>query len=247
MKLNIKKAPGPDNIPTWVLRDFAGILAAPVCAVFNSSIREGSLPSIWKSAITCPIPKVNPPKAIEKDLRPISLTCILSKELETHPVKWLWKIVSPHVDPYQFGAISKCSTVHALVEICHDWLQATDCSKDKNFVQALLVDYSKAFDRIDPTILIEKLKGYNIPPFLLWWITDFLSDRSQSVKLGDTASSRLQIWGTVPQGTKLGVLLFLLMINDLKTDVPTYKYVDDTTLHRITNDPSDPTIYRCGN
>ena len=82
--------------------------------------------------------KVKPPKAIEKDLRPISLTGMLSKELETHPVSRLWEIVLPQIDQYQFGAMSKCSTVHALVEICHDWLKATDCSIDKYFVHTVL-------------------------------------------------------------------------------------------------------------
>ena len=44
MKVQISKVPGPDGIPNWVLHDFAGILASPVSAVYNSSIREGSLP-----------------------------------------------------------------------------------------------------------------------------------------------------------------------------------------------------------
>ena len=87
--------------------------------------------------------------------------------------------------------------------------------------------------------MLAKLEEFDIPPFLLHWVTDFLSSRSQRVKLGDILSSELEIWGTVPQGTKLGVLLFLLMINDLRTEVPTYKYVDDTTLYRVSNDPCD--------
>ena len=87
MSVNISKAPGPDQIPNWVLHDFPGYLAPPICAIFNSSVREGSLPKLWKCAISCPVPKVIPPKEIEKDLRPISLTCVMSKELETHVVK----------------------------------------------------------------------------------------------------------------------------------------------------------------
>jgi hypothetical protein len=235
MKLNVSKAPGPDGIPTWVLRDFAGQLAPPVCAIFNASVRQQRLPVVWKSAITCPIPKVSPPKAIESDLRPISLTCILSKELETHVVRWLWSKVLTKMDPYQFGAIAKCSTTHALVEMLHDWFSNTDNSKDKNFIHAVLVDYSKAFDRVNPNILLNKLKALAIPNFLLNWIHDFLSDRSQRVKIGEHMSAVLDVWGIVPQGTKLGIFLFLLMINDLHTLVPTYKYVDDTTIYKITS------------
>ena len=242
MKLNVNKAPGPDGIPNWVLKDFAGHLAGPVCAIFNASVREGHLPSVWKSAITRPIPKVSPPKTIENDLRPISLTAILSKELETHAVSWLWDIVMPKMDPFQFGAISKCSTVHALVEMMNEWYRGTDISKDKQFIHTVLVDYSKAFDRIDPNILLEKLKGFDIPVFLLYWIFDFLSERTQRVKVGEALSDMQQIWGIVPQGTKLGVFLFLLMINDLHTDIPTFKYVDDTTIFSITNNANSPQL-----
>ncbi len=235
--INIKKAPGPDGISNWVLKDFSTILSGPVCSIYNSSIHEGKLPQVWKEATTIPIPKIKPPKVIESDLRPISLTASLSKELETHVVKWLWEIVKPSMDPYQFGAIEKCSTLHALIEMVHDWYKSTDVSSKKNYVHVTLVDYSKAFDRIDPNILLKKLMEFDIPIFLLHWIQDFLSDRSQRVRIGDILSGKLDIWGTVPQGTKLGIFLFILMINDLKTALPTYKYVDDITTFSISNDP----------
>jgi hypothetical protein len=134
MRLDTSKAPGPDSIPTWVLKDFAGYLAAPVCAIYNTSLREGHLPRVWKAATTRPIPKVSPPKSIETDLRPISLTSIVGKELETHVVGWLWKLVWPRMDPYQFGALPNCSTVHALVEMLHDWYSQTDDSKNRKFI-----------------------------------------------------------------------------------------------------------------
>jgi hypothetical protein len=247
MQLNVRKAPGPDNLPNWILHDFPGVLAPPICAIFNSSIREGKLPQLWKSATACPIPKKNPPKALETDLRPISLTCILSKELETSVVKWLWDIVLPLMDPYQYGAMAKCSTVHALVEILHNWFSATDNSRDRNFIHTVLIDYSKAFDRIDPVILLGKLKALNVPNFLLHWIADFLSDRSQRVRVNDCLSEVLQIWGTVPQGTKLGILLFLIMINDLVTRIPTFKYVDDTTLYSVGKNPECPLLQEAVN
>ena len=133
----------------------------------------------------------------------------------------------------------KCSTVNALVEMLHDWYSKTDNSRDKNHIHAVLVDYSKAFDRIDPTILMKKLQSRDtIPIFLLHWISDFLTGRTQRVRVGEAVSKELPIWGTVPQGTKLGVFLFILMINDLHTDIPTYKYVDDTTIYSISKNPN---------
>ena len=70
-KLNIRKAPGPDGIPNWILRDLSPILAPPICSILNASFRDGYVPQIWKSANVCPLPKVTPPKKVEKDLRPI--------------------------------------------------------------------------------------------------------------------------------------------------------------------------------
>ena len=63
-KINVNKAIGPDDIPSWILRDHALTLANSISTLFNASIREGYLPAIWRSAIVIPIPKVNPPRII---------------------------------------------------------------------------------------------------------------------------------------------------------------------------------------
>ena len=81
-KVKTNKATGPDNVPAWILKDHANILAGPFTAIFNSSVREGIIPDTWKSANVIPAPKVNPANTIEKDVRPISLTPIASKRLE---------------------------------------------------------------------------------------------------------------------------------------------------------------------
>ena len=60
------KATGPDNIPAWVLRNYANVLAPPLTAIFNNSLREGVLPMEWKMANVIPLPKTSPPVSIEK-------------------------------------------------------------------------------------------------------------------------------------------------------------------------------------
>ena len=70
------------SIPSWILKDFAPELSSPIARIFNASIQESSVPDPWKEADVIPVPKANIIKEAEKDLRPISLTAILSKTLE---------------------------------------------------------------------------------------------------------------------------------------------------------------------
>ena len=109
----------------------------------------------------------------------------------------------------------------------HHWLKGTDNSKDKNFIQIVLLDYAKAFDHINANILMRKLEAMNIPDALLLWIEAFFTARKQRVEIDGTMLAWWEVWGTVPQGTLLGVLFFLAMINNLDTDCHTIKYIDD--------------------
>ena len=84
--LNPTKATGPDGNPSWLLKENADILARPITSIMNSSFREARLPQSWKEADIIPIPKQKPVKDINKHLRPISLTPILSKVAEDYVV-----------------------------------------------------------------------------------------------------------------------------------------------------------------
>ena len=64
-------------------------------------------------------------------------------------------------------------------------------------------------------------------------------DGMQRVKIGQSYSEWLNVWGTVPQGTLLRVLCFLCLINDLSTSCKSVKYVDDTTIYHISSDLTD--------
>ena len=215
------KSPGPDDIPNWLLKDFAPVISCPI-----ASIRQGKVPLLWKCAAKAP-----KPKSVESDLRPISLTAVLSKVLEGFVFSWFCPIVMPHIDPHQFGGIRDSSTSHALVRLIHEWLQAAETPKA--VIRSCLIDFSKAFDRIDYNILIHKLGLLNVPLILLNWCASFLQDRFQGVKLGQVKSSWKSINAGVPQGTKLGPLFFLVMINDLSTSLPIYKYIDDCTIFEV--------------
>ena len=140
-KINENKSIGPDDIPSWILRDHALTLTHPISAIFNASTIEGYLPTIWRSAIVIPIPKVNLPRIISADLRLISLTAVLSKQLENIIGGWMLDYIVDRLDVNQYGGLRGLSTTHALVDMVHTWLFTAEERKDSHVV---LLDYRKA-------------------------------------------------------------------------------------------------------
>jgi hypothetical protein len=229
-RINIHKAPGPDGIPNWLLRDFAPFLSKPICAIFNASIREACLPSIWKSANVVPVPKCQPPTSIQTDLRPISLLPTLAKILESIVGRWTLDVLNPTFDLHQFGALKRRSTTHALISILHHWSMSLDSGGS---VRAVFVDFEKAFDHVDHNLLINKLIIRGVPHCLVKWFFSFLSHRRQRVKIGCDLSKWIELVGGMPQGSWLGPLCFLLLIDDLTLSCLVHKFVDDTTLTEL--------------
>ena len=81
-------------------------------------------------------------------------------------------------------------------------------------LRIVLLDFSKAFDRINLNVLITKLIDMGLRRSLIPWLCDFLSNRRQRVKLAESISEWAQVNAGVPQGTKLGPILFLVMVNE---------------------------------
>ena len=69
-----------------------------MCAIFNASVREGKVPSIWKKANVVPVAKVRPPLSMESDIRPISMTPTISKVLESMADRWILDVVVDVLD-----------------------------------------------------------------------------------------------------------------------------------------------------
>ena len=172
-----------------------------------------------------------PPKSIEQDIRPISLTPILAKELERIQIK-NFRSTKEDIDDHQFGNKKHVSTTHMLVEMLHLWFQASDHHQDK-VVRIIFLDYAKAFDRINHHKFIDKISKSNTPEFIIKWLTHFLTNRTQIVRIGDKYSKPLHMKGTVPQGGVWGMECFCEMIKDLQSQLSLYKYVDDSTIFEI--------------
>ena len=152
-RLNPAKASGPDGIPACLLREERRHTAQVVSDILNCSYSKARLPQSWKEADIAPVPKQTPADAVNKHLRPISLTPVLSKLTEDFVVdRYVKPAVLAKVDSRQFGTVPDTNTSEALVSIIHTWNSATDGNGAT--VRVLLFEWKKAFDLIDQRILV---------------------------------------------------------------------------------------------
>ena len=82
LHLNKHKAPGPDGLSNWFLKEYSELPYQPIADILNSSYKEQKLPSVWKHADVTPPPKVRQVVDPKKELKPISLIASLSKVAE---------------------------------------------------------------------------------------------------------------------------------------------------------------------
>jgi len=231
-RINIFKSPGPDKLPNWILRDFCAQLARPVCAIFNASVHQGVVPGRWKEATIIPVPKTNPPRTIQSDLRPISLTATLGKILESFIGEWILERIGETLDDRQYGVFKQRSTTHALVDMLHHWHSAVDSGQSARIV---FIDFAKAFDRVDHNVLMTKMMALNLPEIITRWMYSYLLNRHQRVKIGNVLSDWLSQTAGMPQGSYLGPLTFAILIASLRPSCQIHKFIDDTTMTEILN------------
>lgn len=225
--INTRKSTNSSDFPSWISRNNAHQLAAPVTHIINCILSKGVYPTYWKTAEITPINKVKNPKTF-KDMRPISLLFHLGKITEKVIVALLHADLPPLLHQYAYS--KSLSTTDALVKLTTDTVNQLD-DKDTIAVQALMLDFSKAFDRMRPDIVISRLLDMNVNPQLASLVQSFLSNRSQCVRYQGITSSYKQSHMGVPQGTIMGPILWNVFVNSLEPSLRHIKYADDTTLY----------------
>ena len=129
----------------------------------------------------------------------------------------------------QFGFMSIRSTCSQLLATLNDWTLAVN---NHAKVDAVYIDFAKAFDSISHIKLLTKIHAYGSDTYLLNWISNFLSERTQSVCIGNTFSKFLPVLSGVPQGSVLGPLLFINDLPDCMTfPVETKIFADNTKVY----------------
>ena len=226
------KSSGSDGIPPLLLKYSANVLCRPLSHLINLSFRNGCVPEVLKRADVCPIPKTNPVK--RDSLRPISLLPVICKVYEKAVLKKYYRDFIRCYDSSQYAYRPKSSTVCALVFI-HDFTLRLLELPDIVAVRILTFDMTRAFDCVPHHLLLACISNLDIADrdIFVNWLNNYLSDRQQRVKLGETKSSFTNVTSGIPQGSVLGPYLFALYMSTYKaknSSVGVVKYADDVTL-----------------
>jgi hypothetical protein len=226
-QINTKKAVHKSDFPPWISKQCAEDLCVPVQDIVNLMFQTRRYPAKWKQGEVVPVPKNKNPKTA-KDYRPITLLWHLGKVSERCMAKKYRGCVRTELLKNQYAYCAKRSTTDALIHTFEDWTKQLDM-KETCHIDVAFIDFSKAFDKLQPLILVEKLiNNFGMNANLTLLVKNFLTDRHQVVRYGDIKSAELP----VKVGTPQGPLLWLAYAEDLQPmNVITLKYADDTTLY----------------
>ena len=235
LTLNNKKASTNGSIPVTILKQTLDTYIVKLTNTINHSILINEFPDNLKKGEVIPIYKKNDP--LKKDnYRPVTLLSHLSKVFERIMHKQIYAFMENKLSKYLTGFRKNHGTQHSLASMLENWKNALDKGE---YVCALFMDLSKAFDTINHDLMLAKLEAYGFSNNSLQFMHNYLKNRKQRVQLNNSFSKMGKVKVGVPQGSIIGPLLFNIFINDFIYFIEhcnISNYADDNTMYGIGKD-----------
>ena len=245
-ELSNNSGSGPDGVPAILLKKCKGPLSEPLLLIWRNCLDVGITPDQLKLAHIVPVFK-DGHRGLASNYRPIALTSHLIKVFEKVVRNTMVRYLE-HNEMFnnsQHGFRQRRSCLSQLLS--HFDKIITRLETNQN-VDVIYLDFAKAFDKVDHTILLQKLELLGVNGKLHDWIKSFLLNRTQRVMVNGHLSSPVSVKSGVPQGSVLGPLLFLVLISDIDSDIVEAflsSFADDTRIGMSVMTEDDISVLQC--
>lgn len=219
-----------DGVPLSLIRECLDVLMPTLVSLVNDSFDQGEFPDILKLSKLVPVPKKGKLTKAE-NYRPICVVSSFSRIIEKVAYVKLNGFLTRFgvLSASQHGFRSGLSTETALISFAQ---YVTDLIDQRKYTVGVFLDFSRAFDTLDPQFLSAKLDSLGVRGVANRWFVSFVTNRKFKVKVDGCVSETFSTRLGTPQGSILGPLLFLIYINDLPDYIngKVFIYADDTAI-----------------